>query len=72
MLLFEIKFIYLNAAFQGQASDQLQEVDVPIQDIEKCKRNYASKVSYEIDNKGSMVCAGYDEGGKDACQGMFC
>jgi len=56
-------------SFQGQASDQLQEVDVPIQDIEKCKRNYASKVSYEIDNKGSMVCAGYDEGGKDACQG---
>lgn len=45
----------------------LQEVDVPIYDIEKCKKNYAA-VNDTIDSS-TVFCAGYDKGGKDTCQG---
>ncbi|KAF8791068.1 Trypsin-1 like protein [Argiope bruennichi] len=47
----------------GSLSDQLQAVDVPILTDEKCKEVY--KDNYE----STMLCAGYEEGGRDSCQG---
>ena len=41
----------------GPVADTLQEVEVPI--LENCKNN-------EI-----QICGGFDEGGKDACEGML-
>ena len=44
----------------------LRSVQVPIARIESCKNNYA-RWNYNISL--NMICAGYDEGGKDACTG---
>lgn len=46
----------------GSLSSQLKAVDVPILPDEKCREAY--KDAYE----DTMLCAGYDEGGKDSCQ----
>lgn len=48
----------------GETSDHLQQVDVPITTDEYCANAYGD--TYEPDG---MVCAGYEEGGKDSCQG---
>jgi hypothetical protein len=45
----------------GPVADTLQQVEVPI--LPKCKEMY--------NNITFQVCGGYDEGGKDACQGML-
>ncbi len=47
----------------GQPSDILLFVDVPVTSDEDCKR------AYNIYDPDSMICAGFKEGGKDACQG---
>ncbi|GFR33106.1 plasma kallikrein [Trichonephila clavata] len=47
----------------GSLSETLRAVDVPLLSDEKCKEVY--KENYEP----TMLCAGYDEGGKDSCQG---
>ena len=39
------------------------QVSVPIVSDAKCKQAYGSAIH------DSMVCAGYDRGGKDSCQG---
>jgi len=49
---------------QGVASDKLLQVDIPTIDQSKCKSLYSDAV---ID--GTMMCGGYDQGGKDSCQG---
>ena len=46
----------------GPGSRYLQEVDVPIMDNNRC-RYYIGNVIY-----GSNICAGYSQGGRDACQ----
>jgi secreted trypsin-like serine protease len=46
----------------GPLSDVLMEVPLPVVTDAKCKQAYP-KVTI-----GSSICAGYDEGGKDACQ----
>ena len=43
--------------------DLLMQVDVPIISNPECRRSYGSTVS------AGMVCAGYSNGGKDACTG---
>lgn len=43
--------------------DVLQKVNVPLISNEECQSRYQR---YQINNK--MVCAGYKEGGKDACK----
>lgn len=47
----------------GRASDVLLEVDVPLLTNTKCNTQYGGGITE------SMLCAGYDEGGKDSCQG---
>jgi secreted trypsin-like serine protease len=47
--------------------NDLQEVEVPIQNLEKCRTNY-TKVSNDYVPDGQL-CAGLKVGGKDSCQG---
>lgn len=37
-------------------------VEVPIQNMQKCNSAYNNKISE------GMLCAGFEEGGKDSCQ----
>lgn len=48
----------------GPTSSQLQVVYVPLVSLEDCKKAYSDKTGITE----RMVCAGYPEGGKDACQ----
>ena len=61
--------IFLFAAHRGQAADELQQVHVPIRTDEECKEAYENH-KYKI-NEDIMFCAGYKEGGRDTCQGLF-
>ncbi|KAJ7376029.1 hypothetical protein OS493_037422 [Desmophyllum pertusum] len=47
----------------GASPGVLQQVSVPVVTDAKCKQAYGSSIH------DSMVCAGYDQGGKDSCQG---
>ncbi|KAF0126066.1 MAG: trypsin [Elusimicrobia bacterium] len=44
-------------------SNLLMKVDVPFVSAGKCDGAYPGKID------GSMICAGFEEGGKDSCQG---
>lgn len=44
----------------------LRSVDVPIYDYEKCVETFES-VGLSVDDY--MICAGFENGGKDSCQG---
>ena len=46
---------------RGPQSDELQQVELPIK--ESCVRSY--------NNITSQVCAGFEEGGQDACRGIL-
>jgi V8-like Glu-specific endopeptidase len=46
-----------------QYPDALHEVDVPIMTDTECRQAYYSEIT------GSMMCAGFKQGGKDSCQG---
>ena len=52
-----------NFVFQenGEGSDSLLAVDVPVVSNDECRRAYRSLTS-------RMFCAGVPQGGKDACQ----
>jgi len=53
-----------NMSVDGQSFPTvLQEVQVPLYDQEKCNTAYDGELT-EV-----MLCAGFDEGGKDSCQG---
>lgn len=47
----------------GPSSPKLLEVDVPLMSNADCNRDYVGQIT------DSMLCAGYDAGGKDSCQG---
>ena len=49
------------------APNELQEVDVPIQPLEKCRANYADLGGIPVPD--GQLCAGLKIGGKDSCQG---
>jgi trypsin len=51
---------------KGRTSDQLMQVEVPIVDNETCQQAYLSPKYIPID-ANTQVCAGYPNGGKDAC-----
>lgn len=49
----------------------LQELEVPIIDRKTCNNLYNISKGYQLQTdlvKADMICAGYKEGGKDACQ----
>lgn len=43
--------------------NKLQKVDVPLVTAEACNKSYGGDIT------DTMICAGYDDGGKDSCQG---
>ncbi|MEK7720886.1 MAG: serine protease [Elusimicrobiota bacterium] len=47
----------------GGAVDLLQKVTVPLVSAERCSVAYPGQIT------DRMICAGFDEGGKDSCQG---
>ena len=51
----------------GQQSDELRKVVVPIISRELCIENYRV-VGYNGPISDKMICAGYSQGVKDACQ----
>lgn len=50
--------------FGGVMASVLQEVDVPYVPYAKCNTQYGGSI-----DPITMRCAGYDEGGKDSCNG---
>nr|XP_018667230.1 testisin-like isoform X2 [Ciona intestinalis] len=50
-----------------EPSNVLKEVDLPIVDIDVCRRSYTN-TAYSVD-RNNMMCAGYIQGGKDLCYG---
>jgi len=61
---------YGATSFMGNKAENMQDVDLPIADINKCVQAYEGKRE-EVDSD-KMICAGYDEDAfqeKDACQG---
>lgn len=48
----------------GKISPILKKVDLPIVPFEECNEDYEGQV-----DKNTMVCAGYEEGGKGTCYG---
>uniref|UniRef100_A0A8C1QS98 Zgc:92313 n=1 Tax=Cyprinus carpio TaxID=7962 RepID=A0A8C1QS98_CYPCA len=47
----------------------LQEVQVPIIDSKICQDMYLINPTENIDIRPDMMCAGFQQGGKDSCQG---
>lgn len=52
---------------QGQTSSYLRQVIVPIWTTEECGDSDYGKKRLT----GNMMCAGFKDGGKDACQGNY-
>ena len=62
-------YIYLIASFwcclSGKIQNTLQKANIPLISNEECQKSYRD---YKITKQ--MICAGYKEGGKDACKVM--
>lgn len=56
-----------NTREDGQSSDVLMKVVVPIISDNQCRQNYLA-IGYNGPITNNMICAGYSRGGKDACQ----
>nr|XP_048311625.1 coagulation factor XI isoform X2 [Myodes glareolus] len=54
------------AQSRGEVQNTLQKVKIPLVSNEECQTRYRN---HKITNK--MICAGYKEGGKDACKVEF-
>ncbi|XP_051959039.1 serine protease 33-like [Xyrauchen texanus] len=52
-----------------QGFGPLQEVQVPIIDSKTCQDMFLINPTENIDIRFDMMCAGFQEGGKDSCQG---
>ncbi|XP_048504823.1 venom protease-like isoform X2 [Athalia rosae] len=53
--------------FNGPSSPRLLELQIPVVEMETCKRAFEEFKMTEIDDR--VICAGFARGGKDACQG---
>jgi len=53
-------------AGQGSSPDALQQVRLPLIDLSVCNKTDWYGAEWHIDD--SMVCAGYEHGGRDTCQ----
>ncbi|XP_060042405.1 plasma kallikrein [Erinaceus europaeus] len=49
---------------KGEIQNTLQKTNIPLVANDECQKSYRD---YEITKQ--MICAGYKEGGKDACKG---
>ena len=62
-------------AFGGSQAMVLQQVDLKILNNTFCENNYndlvESRSKFPVGMKGSLICAGHEEGGKDACQVIY-
>ncbi|XP_042252499.1 serine protease 33 [Thunnus maccoyii] len=59
--------IRVDVPLQGVGT--LQEVQVPIISQSSCQEMYRMHPTEKVDILYDMICAGYQEGGKDSCQG---
>ncbi|KAK8393307.1 hypothetical protein O3P69_013376 [Scylla paramamosain] len=57
-----------NTKEDGESSDVLMKVVVPIISDQECRNSYRA-IGYTGPIIDNMLCAGYSTGGKDACQG---
>ncbi len=59
-------------SYGGAPASVLQEVDLKIINNTVCEENYRnlieSKTKFPVGIGDSLICAGHEEGGKDACQ----
>jgi len=59
-------------SFGGEQAATLQEVDLKVLNNSYCNENYKnliqSKTKFLVGLKKSLICAGHEKGGKDACQ----
>ncbi|XP_070505081.1 venom protease-like [Chironomus tepperi] len=55
----------------GHSANVLQEIQLPVVDNNQCRQNYAAinKVVSEKQFNEAVLCAGYEEGGRDTCNG---
>nr|UUL48243.1 venom serine protease 2 [Microplitis pallidipes] len=53
--------------FRGPSASDLQQLQLPVIEQEKCVNAFKRFKTAVIDNR--VMCAGYAKGGKDACQG---
>lgn len=51
-----------------QGAGTLQEVMVPVISQSSCQEMYSLDPKDQVDILYDMICAGYQEGGKDSCQ----
>ena len=67
---FYLNFLTLRCAEGKESAEELREVVVPTIASKTCEHEdwYGDK---ELDyfNRSTMICAGYEEGGKDSCTG---
>lgn len=56
-----------NTKEDGESSDVLMKVVVPIISDNECRQSYRA-IGYTGPITNNMICAGYSSGGKDACQ----
>lgn len=56
----------LAVSLQGVGT--LQQVEVPIIDQTSCQNMFQIQPSEDVTITNDMICAGYQEGGKDSCQ----
>lgn len=64
--MFAIKLLYFLVRNERISPDYLQEVDLPIVSWDSCEQVYRNISGF---NKAKVICAGYEEGGKDTCKG---
>lgn len=57
--------VYLNC-FIGEIQNTLQKATIPLVPNEECQKKYRNYVITK-----QMICAGYKEGGTDACKVMY-
>lgn len=64
---FQKKFPGTEVDWNSLTPSDLQEVEVPVQNFDKCRASYTSQGASDIPE--GQMCAGLNRGGKDSCQG---
>ncbi len=64
---FQKKYPGTEVDWNALTPSDLQEVEVPVQNFDKCRASYTSQGANDIPE--GQMCAGLKSGGKDSCQG---